>query len=278
MWADIAAEMATPLSVCVLTRWWSVARTQHFLLLVFGHGGVWWSCLPQSPLVSGTCSTVYDSVFKSGLIGLGLGISDVHFYMVYGLEILQICHVDPNTSCISCTNWKRIFFKQLPAARRVTNFCSVKICAYVCICIYICMCICKCIFSRSSLNFPSWNPSAESLFGWPTFPIAVLSLLMVNWKNKNSVVPLSSTHWLCWLGQLSEVRKNCKRQIKDRITPHVNFFQQVAKERWRWDGKGRKETRDGGGSVRARNAYWSLVRETVPCKSVVGERSVHKGV
>ena len=51
----------------------------------------------------------------------------------------------------------------------------------------------------------------------------------------------------------------------------------MAKERWQWDGKGRKEKRDGGGSVCARNARRSEVRERVCVKALL-VKEVCKGV
>jgi len=39
------------------------------------------------------------------------------------------------------------------------------------------------------------------------------------------------------------------KKLKDRITPHVNFFQQAAKERQRRNGVSKKEKRDGEGLV-----------------------------
>ena len=40
-----------------------------------------------------------------------------------------------------------------------------------------------------------------------------------------------------------------KQQLKDRITPQVNFFQQATKERQRRHGVSKKEKRDGEGLV-----------------------------
>ena len=40
-----------------------------------------------------------------------------------------------------------------------------------------------------------------------------------------------------------------KQELKDRITPQVNFFQQATKERQRRHGVSKKEKRDGEGLV-----------------------------
>ena len=57
-----------------------------------------------------------------------------------------------------------------------------------------------------------------------------------------------------------------------QLQPTITAWQQKLKDRI----TGRKEKRYGGGSVCARNVCRREVRERVPCKSVVGERSVCK--
>ena len=77
---------------------------------------------------------------------------------------------------------------------------------------------------------------------WPTMP-AIWVLVCFDWIVSRIACTIGiSLPFACFNGYKTQKKILI---LHDRKTPHVNFFQQVTQERWRRNGKGRKETWDG---------------------------------